>query len=81
MAAQVVDALKAVEVEDEERVAAIAGIARSGGGLEARQQRAAVGKPGQRILHRELAQPAHLTSELGGAQCVQAIFRQPAGDE
>ena len=75
VAADIVDALKAVEIEDEERVAAIAaGIARGHGGLERLQQRAPIGELRQRILHGELAHLAQFAGKLGGAELVQAML-------
>ncbi len=60
VAAQIVDPLEAVEVENKECVAVIARVAFRGRCLEPRQQRAPIGEPGQRVLHRKLTQRAYL---------------------
>ena len=81
VAVAIVDALEAVEVEQEDGVRA----ARRGGELrrhvERLEQHAAVRQAGQRILHGELAQLAHLGRQRVGAHGVAALLVEAPGDE
>ena len=53
----------------------------AGRDLEGGEQRAAVGKPRQRILHRQLAQLAHLRFQAALVGFIAALFADAAGDE